>query len=593
MAATDPPDRPDARGPPGVTPEASTPALRGDLETIVAKALKKSPAERYAVRPVPGRRPAPLPGPRADRRPARCVRVSRGPFRAAAPVAGGLRGLVLLAVVGGLAGTLWQARVAARERDAAIAQLDRAGSINEFTGYLLGEAFPGGEPVSVRDILARAEKLAENRATSDVTLAVDLLVSIGDIYVVRDETDNAKRTLKRAYELSQSLDDPTTRAKATCAWALPVGMGGDQEGALRLIEEGLALTTADERFDGVAATCLLGRTSIGMQRDSARIVSDSAREALRRVDRRPHAHPELRAASLQMVAMGHRLAGETFEADLMFARALEQLRILAREESIDAATLLSNWATNTALTSPLAALEQNRRVVAIFEGSAPDSVPLPALQNYALQLSRVARYAEARMVVERAQRVARQHAHAQGIGLSEVRLAQVCRELGDLGCARETLRAAERDVSAAYPAGHRTRGDLAREQALLAEAEGRDRDAHRLMLEAASIHGKLKDRNLTQIETLLELSRLELRLGSAHEAESRAREALAIAEVFRGEAPHSSWVGRSLLAIGAARQAQADAAGARELVTQALAHMTPTLGADHPAVASARQGLAR
>jgi tetratricopeptide (TPR) repeat protein len=137
------------------------------------------------------------------------------------------------------------------------------------------------------------------------------------------------------------------------------------------------------------------------------------------------------------------------------------------------------------------------------------------------------------------------------------------------------------------------RGDLAREQALLAAVEGRDSDAHRLMLEALGIHQQLKDKNLTQVETLLELSRLELHLGATAEAEARARAALAIAESFRGGAPHSSWVGQSLLALGAARQAQGDAAGARELFGQALAHMTPTLGPEHPAVAQARQALAR
>jgi eukaryotic-like serine/threonine-protein kinase len=575
------------------TPQTLSRALRGDLETIVAKALKKDPAERYAsvVALADDLQKYLDHAPIRARPDTFAYRTAKFVRRHRLPVA--LAGGLLAALAAGLAGTLWQARAAARERDLALTQLVRAEGINDFTEFLLGEAFPVGQPVSVRDILVRAETLSDKRTRLDPALAVHLLVSIGDIYVVRDETDNARRVLESAYGLSRTLSDPTTRARATCAWARPVAMGGDQEGALRLIEEGLALTTTEERFDSVVAGCLLARTSIGMWRDSADLVSGPAREALRRLDRRPGAYAEKRVAVLQTMAMGHRLAGETAEADRVFARAFEQLRLLGREASTDAPVLLSNWASNTALTSPLAALEQNQRAVSLFGGPAPDAVPLPALQNLALQLSRLARYGEARAVGERARAVARSHGQAQGVALSNVRLAHACLGLGDLGCARDSLRAAEAGVLAVYPAGHRTRGDLLREQALLAEAEGRAGDAHRLMREAFAVHRDLKDKNLTQIETLVELSRLDLRLGSAADAEARARAALAIAETFRGGMAHSSWVGRSQLALGDAREAQGDPAAAHELFRQALEHMTPTLGATHPAAAAARQRLAR
>ena len=450
---------------------------------------------------------------------------------------------------------------------------------------------PGGEPVRVRDILARAERLAAKRSVHDPTLAVDLFVSIGDMYVSRDEADNARRTLKRAYDLSQTVDDQATRARAACTWARAVALGGDAAGALRFIDEGLAFTSEDERFDSVVAACLLARSAVGMRQDSAQLVADSAREALRRLDLRREGLPEQRVQALQMIAMGHRLAGETAAADGMFARALEELRLIGREDTTDAVSLLSNWATNTSLTSPLAAAEQNRRVVTLYEGAAPDSVPVIPLQNYALQLSRLARYGEARVVLERAHAVAKRHGHRQQIGLTSVRLAHACRELGDLACARASLRAAEVSVPAAYPAGHRVRGDLVREHGLLAEAEGRDSDARQLILEALAIHRQLKDKNLTQIETLLELSRIELRLGAAVAAESRARAALAIAEDFASGSTHSSWLGRSLLALAAARQAQGDAAGAREMLSRAVEHLLPTLGEGHPDLVEARRLL--
>jgi eukaryotic-like serine/threonine-protein kinase len=583
----------------GSTTEALRRALRGDLETIVAKALKKDPAERYAsvgamdddlrryLQHVPI-------GARADTfryRAAKFVRRHRLPVS--------LASVLVAALAAGLAGTVWQGRVAARERDAAarerdlaLAQLERADKINDFTSYLLGHAMPGAEPVRMRELLERAERMAEKRAANDPILAVDLLVNIGDIYAIRDESDNAVRTLKRAYELSQELDDRATRSSAACSWAMAVSMQGDQPGALRLIEEGLGFTSAEARFDVPAVYCLLTRANIGLRQDSQPLVSASAQEALRRLDRRPEAYPEHRATALQLAADGHRLAGETADANRMFARALEQLQRIGREDSLGASSILSNWALNTAQTDPLQALEMYRRLVEMLGGSASESMPLPPLVNYAVQLSRGARYREARVVLERAREVARRHGEAQRSGVVDVRLAHACLELGDLSCARDSLRAAGKSVPSAYPPGHRFRGDLIRVQALLAEAEGRSQEAHRLLLDAYEIHGQLKQKNLTQIETLLELSRLELALGSASEAEGRARSALGIAEVLMGGTTHSAWVGHSLLALAAARQAQGDASGARDMRSRAVEHMAPTLGEGHPDLVEARRLLA-
>ncbi len=100
-------------------------------------------------------------------------------------------------------------------------------------------------------------------------------------------------------------------------------------------------------------------------------------------------------------------------------------------------------------------------------------------------------------------------------------------------------------------------------------------DAYRLLSDALAIHEALEDPHLTQIETRLAMSRHQLQRDALADAEARARAALAVAEGFRGGAPHSSWVGRSLLALGAARQARGDASGARALLTPAIAHMTP------------------
>jgi hypothetical protein len=171
-------------------------------------------------------------------------------------------------------------------------------------------------------------------------------------------------------------------------------------------------------------------------------------------------------------------------------------------------------------------------------------------------------------------------------------LAHACRESGDLPCARSTLRSA-RDGVSTFPPGHRVRGDIAREEALLAETEGRMDDAYRLLSDALAIHEALEGPHLTQVETQIAMSHLQLRRGALADAEARARAALAVAEGFRGGAPHSSWVGRSLWHSAPRARRKEMPPGRRASFTQALAHMTPTLGPDHPSAVEARQALAR
>ena len=65
--------------------------LRGDLDTIVAKALKKEPDGALLLGHSPGGRSTPLPEERADQRPARHACLSGGQVRAPEPHGGGAR----------------------------------------------------------------------------------------------------------------------------------------------------------------------------------------------------------------------------------------------------------------------------------------------------------------------------------------------------------------------------------------------------------------------------------------------------------------------------------------------------------------------
>ena len=132
----------------GTNPEKLRRLLRGDLDTIVAKALKKDPAERYTsvaalaedIRRYLTSQPITVRPDSLSYRSAKFVRRNR---KAVA-----LATLAILATLAGLTGTLIQSRNVRLQRDFALRQLARALSTIEFNEFLLSDAAPSGKPFS-------------------------------------------------------------------------------------------------------------------------------------------------------------------------------------------------------------------------------------------------------------------------------------------------------------------------------------------------------------------------------------------------------------------------------------------------------------
>lgn len=576
----------------GTTPERLGRALRGDLETIVAKALKKAPRERYAsaaaladdLRRYLDDQPIAARPDSLVYRSAKFVRRHRRTVSLAA--------LVVMALLAGLGGTLWQARAAAHQRDLALAQLERAEDINEFTAYLLRQGVPSSQQAA---LLARAERLIEKRFARHAAVRADLLVTLGGIYAFRDDAGNARRVLARAHDTSRGLDDPRARAAALCAWAAASASPdapSAEPNAQALIDSALALTTEETRFNRVVADCLVARSNLALTAGDGAGVVSAAREALQRLLRKPEDYPEARISALHFLAMGLRMQGDASASERAFAEAFERLASIGRDDTTDAALLLHNWATTGALTNPLAALARSEQALAILGSHDAEPIDLPLRINRGLLLARLGRPVEARAVQDAAHVLARQRGNSAYFVRSSVQLARACRESGALDCATASLREAAL-ARPSLPSSHRTGAVLAREQGLLAAAQGRCEEARSLLAEALARHSAVGSEGVVaHIETLLEAAGFEARRGHEAEASGHARAALALAERWRGAVPHSAWVGLSQLRLGALQAARGESASAQRLFTQALEHMLPTLGPAHPAVAEARARLA-
>jgi hypothetical protein len=198
------------------------PALKGvptDLTAIILKALKKVPAERYvtvnAFADDLGRwlrgEPVRAQPDRAMYRLRKLVRRHRLPTALAAAT------LTTLLVGAGVA--LWQARVAADQRDRALTLLSRNSAVNEFLDMLLVEAAQSQRPITVPELLQRSETLAGaafRHAPEQQALVLSIL---GMRHYVLLESSKAESLLRRAQEAARDSRDVSFKVLLSCQHA--------------------------------------------------------------------------------------------------------------------------------------------------------------------------------------------------------------------------------------------------------------------------------------------------------------------------------------------------------------------------------------
>lgn len=182
-------------------------SLRGDLDNIVLKALKKEPERRYPSvekfsddidRYQSGLPVSARPDTFAYRAQKFVSRHRTGVIAAA---------LVLVALVGGLVTTLWQARVAAHERDQAQRERDKAEQLNTFLQSILSAASPQqkGKDAKVIEVLDDAAARLDAELANQPELKAKALSTIGATYNELVLPDRAEPKLREALRIYAEL----------------------------------------------------------------------------------------------------------------------------------------------------------------------------------------------------------------------------------------------------------------------------------------------------------------------------------------------------------------------------------------------------
>jgi eukaryotic-like serine/threonine-protein kinase len=587
----------------GTTSDGLSRQLGGDLEVIVAKALKKNPAERYPsvsaladdVRRYLAHEPIRARPDTLRYRARKFVQRNRALVTAAS--------LALLALVGGLVGTISQARRATRDaaiaetqraradasakaaqkqRDLALEQVSRANAINDFSGFLLSDAAPFGKPFTAGQLLQRAEEIVDHEGAD---MQVALLLSIGAQYSRLDLDDRATAVLTRAYELAGQRGDRGARAEAACFLASCVQKSGDSTRAESLIQEGLGLLPAQDpnvaldRFDCLCRASYVAREAGDVQKGIDRIL-----EAQRTLQS-SGAISSLAELSVAMdVAESYRMAGQNRRASGAFRDAYARLTALGRGETEQAGTLLNNWAlVDDALGRPLEAENLYRQGVRISSHDASGSGISPMLlNNLARTLKDLERLPEAAREAERAYAEARRQGDQIVVNQSLIVRAGIYRELGQLDRAESALDEVEPRLRKALPPGHVAFASVGSERALLTDARGDRKEALAEADRAVAIAEASTQSAIYLPLTLQRRAQIELDLRDWERARNDAARSADLFEKAVGPGVPSNKIGRSYVELGRALQGSGQMDAARNAYARALENLGPSQGIDHP-----------
>lgn len=563
------------------TPDKLKRLLRGDLDNIVAKALKKSPAERYAtvnafaddLRRYLSHQPISA---HADTFPYRIAKFTR---RNRASVGAGM--LALTAICAGLAVSLWQASEARHQRDRALALLARSNAVTDFFEFLLTDAGPPDKPQSINSMLARSESLLRNEHNGNPEQQAAILLAQASYHVTVGDPGQAEPKLRRVLALMRDSGDGALRAEASCLHGFALSMLGDVDAGAREIEA----TLRDRSLTAfVAANCHQQMAFIAENKGDGAATQRSARAGLAILKTSERPYPRLEASLLGDLAYAEQLQGRNDAADRLYAEALAKLTAMGRDRSPLAVGIQNNWAIASLAAGDI------KRALALYEQSAralrdrdPDE-PLPSFLsgNLARALELMGHPEQALTIYQQAVadavRVNRLDSRLFGLLGS----ASAYCELGDIERAGQALAEARAAMKGAVPPGSPPALAADAVQGRIALARGQLDEAQRIFTSTLAAFEARKQSNGSAVMLYLYRGEVALRQQRLDDALRDAQSALDMARRLQAGIPYSSRTGLAQLALAEALRQGGRSEDARAALASALDHLRHALGDDHP-----------
>ncbi|MFN7961793.1 MAG: serine/threonine-protein kinase [Thermoanaerobaculia bacterium] len=539
--------------------------VSGDLDNIVAKALRKAPEERYSsVESLLAdlsryRSGLPVLASRATwlyRSKAFARRHRKGLAVAS--------GAVMLAFAG-LASTLWQAR-------RAVAEAERKAQVKDFVLGLFAVSDPDqaqGEKLTARELLDRGAARIEHDLAGQPELASEMLAVVAGIFKKLGLYQRAGELYQRALALAgpQLPADDLRRAELAVELADTFHFAGDLDRAEPLYQQALGVqrrklgeeAPATARTESFLARLYFDRGDTAQAEPLLQSAFEHQRRALGprhadtvdtenalanlayargRYEESERLYREVLAARRELfgethsqvseallnLATARNALGDLVEAEKLYRQVLELDRKLLGPQHPELAVDLTNLSTLLIQRGELAEAEQcAREALALRVAYQGESHPQLAvyLHNLGKVLRLEGKLAEAESSSRKALELARlalgpEH---ENVALVELALAQTVAASGRIGEAETLLRHALGILRQRVPAGDaRTAevllnlGRLLRESRRATEAEGLLAEAHQSLLE------RFGEEDLRVAEAAVELGLTRAALGQMEEA---------------------------------------------------------------------------
>jgi eukaryotic-like serine/threonine-protein kinase len=562
-------------------------ALRGDLDNIVLKALKKRPAERYPtvegfaddLRRYLNDEPV---GAHADSFGYRARK-----FVIRNKLAVGAAAIVLLTVVVATVVSIQQAIEATRQRDRALSLAGRNEAVIDFFSSMLTEVAPADQPVRVADLLDRSrqilmseEDIPEHRAA--------ILHMLAAYYLSSGKPAQADDLLARSLGLTKATADAELRATLLCESAYAASLLGRPDDAQRMIEQGLTASGDDSL---TTVQCLRNRAFIAQNTNDPQAALEYAVQAQARLKQSPIAKPDVEAELLADIAAAHYLAGRNDAAERYYAEALAKYVAMGRGESPSIFFLRNNWGiASFGSGDTRRALEQYDEALRIAVQRSIGGEPPPYLLiNRASALVALARYDDALaaygVAIESATRAGNAAVRIAALaGRANTRLL-----MGDVDGAERELAPLTSEIGKTVPQDSVPAMTILQVRARVDAERGR---LSQSIAELSKIVGFFDGRGMrvaALVRALNVRGDVYLRSGDGTSAMADAERSLDIARTLQGGKPYSSLTGQGLLLMARAQELRGELAAARTVASEAVPHLTQTLGAKHPDTLRAAQ----
>jgi serine/threonine-protein kinase len=559
-------------------------SLRGDLDNIVAMALRRNPAERYrtaeafaqdlrrhlADEPVSAR-------PRSLRYViAKFVQRNRTAVLSASV-------MVIALIVAG-AFSFWQMVQAKEQRRLAEDQASRAEFSRDFAEFVLTDAGTTGRPFTTRELLARAEQALESYGSIDSPVAIEQVINLGMLYARVGQYRRALDLFEKAHARALAGNHAELGWQSACELGRMHHYAGRLQQSIELLDGAIAQLQRQAPNSPALIECLEQKSDLELTRQDVPGAIAAAQASLAQAQKVfPRAQVHWISPRVQL-GTSLRAAGQYQVADNFHRGTLALLKELGRERTANALLLFNSWAmVRSDMGDMLGAAQLFESGLGIGHALWGEGTPDQWVSvTYGRRLVFLNRLDDAHAYFSSALRTSSGEDDAEMEAGALIGLISVSREQGAFVEARAARVRAEQFIEATLPPEHTMRLNLLLESGLLDVADGSLDEGKAGLQQLLSQLEHANRRMPDQIVALDGLARGALRSGELDRANELADKASALARKVAIAGQPSYWVGLALLAQVEVEQARGHAGRARELSVEAVAQLTPTVGADHP-----------